>query len=143
MVSEDSLGLVKPPFAGHPPTCWLHYWVMNLADLDCRLPPDLKPQTMGAVLEVFLHQFDLMDTSTEVCTACGLRLPTHKSPPYNEWRLLPGKTPMVGDPPWYDLPEFFRGCPHCGTKDMMWRHRTREFQYPWRTLAVTELDSVD
>ena len=141
ILTEDSLGLTPPPRGVIPPLAWLDTWIRGIAYIDSRLPQDIKPEVVRSLLDVFLNRYDQVDSFDLVCTACGLCRPDHKFPPYNEWRLLPGKTPMVGDPPWYDLPEFFRDCPHCGTHDMMWRHRVKEFQYPWRALAVAELDS--
>ena len=142
IVTVDSLGLTPPPRGAIPPLSWLDTWIRGIADIDSRLPPDIKPEVVRSLLDVFLHRYDQVESFDMVCTACGLCRPNHKFPPYNEWRLLPGRTAMVGDPPWYDLPEFFRDCPHCGTHDMMWRHRIKEFQYPWRALAVEELDAV-
>lgn len=141
ILTPDSLGMVHTAIVGHPPSRWLDSWIRHIADFDCRVPPDVKPETTRSLVDVYLHHLDQVDTFDMVCTTCGLCRPSHKRPPYSEWRVLPGKTPMVGDPPWYDLPEFFRDCPNCGTHDMMWRHRTHKFQYAWRALAMAELDS--
>ena len=54
----------------------------------------------------------------------------------NEWKLLPGKRPPEGPPPWYDLPEFFPSCPHCGAscREMNWPHLILQHDYPWKRL---------
>src|SRR5262249_7332955 len=68
-----------------------------------------------------------------VCRQCGLEYPKHRHPPMNEWRVLPGKVPLQGPPPWYDLPEVFQTCPNCGASrfEIDWRHRVRQFDGRW------------
>jgi hypothetical protein len=54
----------------------------------------------------------------------------------SEWKLLPGKKPMKGPPPWYDLAYLFEACPGCGAS----RH---EVDWPFQTgydLPCKQLD---
>jgi hypothetical protein len=74
--------------------------------------PKVAPEAMKALLLAWLSP--QCDTLARVCRQCGLEYPDHKSPPMAEWKLLPGKVPLVGEPPWYDLPDFFAACPSFG-----------------------------
>jgi hypothetical protein len=66
----------------------------------------------------------------------GLEYPHHRSPPLSTWKLLPGRRPFDGAPPWYDLPEFFASCPHCGASryEMDRPHLVPKHDYPWKQL---------
>jgi hypothetical protein len=98
-----------------------------------RVPPDLTPETAAALVKAWLHP-GTDKNFPEVCETCGLESPYHASPPLDQWKLLPGKYPGVGEPPWYDLPRHFAACPHCGAKGMMWACRILERTYPWMAL---------
>jgi len=118
---------------------WLRRWLMEVVGLRSRIPPDISFAVMGELTDLYTHRGEEIDSYFPVCDGCGLRRPAHRHPPLSEWKLLPGRTPLVGEPPWYDLPEFFDSCPHCGTKEWMWESRTEERDYPWRALATVEL----
>src|SRR3984957_7253846 len=54
---------------------------------------------------------------------------------------LPGghfryEQPHVDPPPWYDLPEIFKTCPHCcaSTRDVTYSHLTEGMDLPWKAL---------
>jgi hypothetical protein len=116
------------PDSGSPLIAWLD----DLYDGRCRLPV-LTPETMKALLLAWLSpQVD----GGMVCRHCGLEYPQHKAPPMSEWRLLPGKKPLEGPPPWYDLPEFFPCCPCCGGSclEIDWPHLLAHEQRSWMTL---------
>jgi hypothetical protein len=82
-------------------------WFRDLGWGRCRLP-ELPAMVMKDLLLSWLSpEVD----GGMVCRQCGLEYPHHRTPPLREWKLLPGKTPGEGPPPWYDLPEFFRACP--------------------------------
>jgi hypothetical protein len=107
-------------------------WLRDLCDGCCRLPR-VSPEVMRDLLRAWLSpQAD----GGMVCNGCGLEYPQHKRPPLSEWRLLPGKTWGVGPPPWYDLPEFFPACPHCGGSryDSDWPHLAVDRWHPWKEL---------
>jgi hypothetical protein len=100
-------------------------WLRGLRDGWSRLP-ELPPETTQALLLAWLSpEADRGMT----CRHCGLEYPRHKSPPLSEWKLLPGKRPLEGPPPWYDLPEFFAACPGCGGSRF-------EADWPWQTAGV-------
>jgi hypothetical protein len=107
-------------------------WVRHLQDGWCRLP-ELQPAVMKELLLTWLRpEVD----GGMVCSQCGLEYPKHKYPPTSEWKLLPGKKPREGPPPWYDLPQFFSACPNCGASsyDIDWPHLIRECCRPWMEL---------
>jgi hypothetical protein len=107
-------------------------WFGDLAQERCRLP-DLAPAAMKAVLLAWLSPE--CDWGARVCRQCGLEYPCHKSPPLSEWKVLPGKIPLEGPPPWYDLPDFFEACPGCGAslRDFDWASLVDDSTAPWKT----------
>ena len=107
-------------------------WLGDLREGRCRLP-ELSPEVMKAALLAWFHPD--IDYS-KVCNHCGLEYPDLKAPPMNEWRVLPGKVPQEGPPPWYDLPRVFDVCPGCGasTYDITWSHLTEGRDLPWKSL---------
>src|SRR5262245_31125789 len=104
-------------------------WLKGLLDDGESRIPELPPETMKALLLAWMSpgatRWPL------VCLDCGLCIPQHQTPPISQWKLLPGKTPNVGEPPWYDLPRFFERCPYCGVRPTMPQHRVLEQHYPW------------
>ena len=88
-----------------------------------------------AVSIVFNLELALADGGM-VCQTCGLEHPRQYSPQLSEWKLLPGRRPFEGAPPWYDLPAFFRTCPHCGARSFEadWPHQLPKYDRPWRRL---------
>jgi hypothetical protein len=106
-------------------------WLRDLVEGRCRLP-EVSAQAMGDLLLPWLHP---QAEGGIVCTACGLEYPRHKYPPLSEWKLLPGKHCGEGPPPWYDLPEFFTSCPHCGGSPygagVDWPHLVAGKTYSW------------
>jgi hypothetical protein len=108
-------------------------WFRELLGGRCRLP-ELAPATMKELLLVWLSPD--CDDFTSVCRRCGLLFPRKRSSPWKEWKLLPGKVPLVGPPPWYDVPVFFESCPECGasTNDMDWSHLIDGVHRPWMEL---------
>jgi len=108
-------------------------WLSDLCDGRSRLPA-LPPETMQALLLTWLSPE--VNTYAIVCRQCGLEYPDHKSPPLSQWKLLPGKRPQEGPPPWYDLPCFFLVCPGCGasTFDMDWAHLVGQEHRSWMEL---------
>jgi len=113
----------KGPFGG---------WTHDLYLGRCRMP-ELSPETIKAVLLAWLSP---EADGGMVCRGCGLEYPRHRSPPMNQWRVLPGKIPLQGPPPWYDLPEFFQACPNCGTSrfEIDWPHLVPDTERPWMNL---------
>jgi hypothetical protein len=111
----------------------LDSWLRDLQDGRSRLP-ELTPPVMKAVVLSWFHP-DL-DTFSSVCNQCGLQYPRLQAPPPNTWKVLPGKVPHVDPPPWYDLPEIFKTCPHCGasTRDATYSHLTQDMDLPWKAL---------
>jgi hypothetical protein len=107
-------------------------WLQHLAEGWCRLP-ELSPATMKDLLLAWLS---LEADGSMVCRGCGLEYPRHKYPPLSQWKLLPGKWPQVGPPPWYDLPEFFPACPGCGSSrfEIDWPTSTPQHQRSWKDL---------
>jgi hypothetical protein len=104
-------------------------WLDDLQDGCCRLP-ELTPEAGRDVLLAWLSpEVD----GGRICRQCGMEYPNHRHPPLSEWRVLPGKTPLQGPPPWYDLPEFFQNCPGCGASrfEMDWPHLIEGKHYPW------------
>jgi hypothetical protein len=108
-------------------------WFRELLGGRCRLP-ELAPPTMKELLLAWLSPD--CDNFTSVCRGCGLLRPNKRSSPWKEWKLLPGKVPLVGPPPWYDVPVFFEGCPGCGASanDMDWSHLVDGVHRPWMKL---------
>jgi hypothetical protein len=107
-------------------------WMCDLRDGRCRLP-ELTPAAMRSLLVAWLSpEVD----GGMVCNGCGLEYPRHKAPPMGQWKLLPGKKPQEGPPPWYDLPEFFPLCPHCSASrfDVDWPHLVDQHTHAWREL---------
>jgi len=106
-------------------------WFKDLNDGRCRLP-QLTPQAMHDVLWAWLSP--KCDDYTCICRHCGMEYP-HMKTELSEWKVLPGKVPLQGPPPWYDVPAFFKECPGCGasTCDMEWAHLLSG-RRPWMTL---------
>jgi hypothetical protein len=104
-------------------------WLDDLLDGRCRLP-ELAPEACKDLLLAWLSP---EADGGMVCRHCGLEYPKHRHPPLSEWKLLPGKTPLEGPPPWYDLPEFFRACPSCGAShfEIDWPHLIQDKHYRW------------
>ena len=107
-------------------------WLQDLLDGRCRMP-ELSAE---AGKELLLAWLSPEVEGAYVCMQCGLEYPKHRSPPLSEWKVLPGKTPLVGEPPWYDLPEFFHACPNCGAScfDIDWPHLIPDKHYAWMEL---------
>jgi hypothetical protein len=112
-------------------------WFRDLGWGRCRLP-ELPTTVMKELLLAWLSPE--VDGGI-VCRHCGLEYPHHRTPPFSEWKRLPGKTPRQGPPPWYDLPEFFRACPGCdaSTYEIDWP-ATIVGRRPWMDMdgCVTE-----
>ncbi len=108
-------------------------WLDELFEGRWRLP-EVSPAVMKALLLTRLSPE--CDDYDWVCLGCGLCYPQRRTPPLSEWKILPGKVPMVGQPPWYDLPCFFPSCPHCGADTLRgtWAHLVLEGRYPWMGL---------
>lgn len=135
LMSEEDRGRVSQAIEqANELTGPLDEWLDDLAKGRCRLP-DLTAETMRGLLLAWLSP---SADGGIVCTACGLEYPRHKHPPLSEWKLLPGREWGVGPPPWYDLPEFFAACPHCGGSrygsGMDWPHLVDGKSYPWMRL---------
>jgi hypothetical protein len=109
------------------------WWFRDLFQGRCRLP-ELAPATMKELLVAWLSPD--CDHMTRVCRGCGLLYPHPRVPPRTEWKLLPGKVPRVGPPPWYDLPVIFPSCPGCGASpnDIDWSHLVDRLDRPWMAL---------
>jgi hypothetical protein len=107
-------------------------WLSHLREGMCRLP-DVSPAAMKDLLLAWLKP---EADRGMVCNQCGLEYPQHRSPPLSEYRLLPGKTPFEGPPPWYDMPRLFPACPGCGAScnDTDWPHRTWECHRSWKDI---------
>jgi rubredoxin len=108
-------------------------WLRDLLFGRSRLP-ELTAPVMKALVLSWFHP-DL-DTFSSVCNQCGLQYPRLQTPPPHTWKVLPGKIPHVDPPPWYDLPEIFKTCPHCGasTRDVTYSHLTEGMDLPWKAL---------
>jgi hypothetical protein len=108
-------------------------WLRDLMDGRSRLP-ELTAPVMKALVMGWFHPE--VDTFSYVCNQCGLQYPRLKAPPQHTWKVLPGKVPNVDPPPWYDLPELFNACPHCGasTSDVTYSHLTDDVDLPWKKL---------
>jgi hypothetical protein len=107
-------------------------WLRGLRDGWSRLP-ELPAVTMRNLMLAWLSP---EADGGMVCRACGLESPRHKSPPLSEWKLLPGRAPLVGPPPWYDLPELFAACPGCGGSryEADWPGQAGADPRPWKDL---------
>jgi hypothetical protein len=107
-------------------------WFRDLSEGRCRLP-ELAPEVMQALLLAWLSP---AADGGLVCRGCGLEYPRHRQPPLTTWKLLPGKKPGEGPPPWYDLPELFAACPNCGGSrfEIDWPHQTGEQERGWQRL---------
>ena len=105
-------------------------WLTNLREGMCRLPE----LTSSAMKEVLLALLSPEADQGMVCRQCGLEYPQHKDPPLSQWKLLPGRQPMEGPSPWYDLPYLFAACPGCGASrdEVDWPHLIGERCYPWQ-----------
>jgi len=127
-VSEAILRSDDGPYRG---------WISDLASGRCRLP-QLSAETMKQLMLAWLSPLVDAYMNAAICASCGLEYPKCKLPPVSDWKLLPGKQPGVGEPPWYDLPEFFTSCPHCGSilqgQGMDWPHLIDMKSYPWMQL---------
>lgn len=119
---------------------WAENWIHSVARQSSRLPPDITPETMGTLATIYLDRPQDVDKCIpDNCPACGLRLPRHVNPPMNTWKLLPGRQAFDGQPPpWYDLPEFFTACPHCGAKHHYVDDRKASKQ-DWQSKAAEEM----
>jgi hypothetical protein len=93
---------------------WFHSLILGRSKL-----PNLQVQTTRALLEAWLHP--KVYCYSMVCLACGLCRP-ELDPVGLTWEILPGKVPLVGPPPWYDVPNFFNCCPHCQSTRHNWTH---------------------
>jgi hypothetical protein len=111
----------------------LDSWLRDLMDGRSRLP-ELTARVMKALVLGWFHPD--VDTISYVCSQCGLQYPRLKAPPPQTWKVLPGKVPNVGPPPWYDLPELFNACPQCAasTRDVTYSHQTDDMDLPWKKL---------
>jgi|SRR5262249_35069546 len=74
------------------------------------------------------------DSLAWIWRQCGLEDPFPKSPPLSEGKLLPGKVPLQGSPPWDDLPDFFDACSRCGASllDIDWPWLVENCSPPWK-----------
>jgi hypothetical protein len=125
--AQEAIGRLGDDFDGP-----FGVWLRDLCD-GCSRLPKLSPEVMRDLLRAWLSpQAD----GGMVCNGCGLEYPRHKAPPMGEWKLLPGRRPREGPPPWYDLPEFFQACPHCGGSryDSDWPHLAGGRDHPWQEL---------
>jgi hypothetical protein len=119
---------------------WLHGWLIAATRLECRLPPDVAPDALGRVIRVYLERYtEVAIPGRDVCSGCGLERP-RRHVPMDQWKVLPGKVPGEGPPPWYEHQDFFPACPHCGDKVAWPLGRTLEQPFPWRDLARSELN---
>ena len=115
--------------AGQGPYRW---WFGELFRGHCRLP-ELAPATMKELLVAWLSPD--CDPMTKGCRGCGLLYP-QPHVPLSNLKLLPGKQPRVGPPPWYDVPVFFSSCPGCGAShlDIDWSHHVDGVDRAWKAL---------
>jgi hypothetical protein len=106
-------------------------WFTHLAEGKSWLP-EVPPEVMRALLLAWISPE--CDGQGRVCVRCGLEYPCHKTPPLSQWKVLPGKVPLQGPPPWYDLPDFFAACPGCGAsmKEIDWPWLVAPNTYPWQ-----------
>jgi rubredoxin len=106
-------------------------WLKHLREGKCRLPE----LTTAAMKDVLLAWLAPEANGGMVCRQCGLEYAQHKNPPLSEYKLLPGKRPFEGPPPWYDLPYLFESCPGCGVSrhEVDWWFQTF-YDLPWKRL---------
>jgi hypothetical protein len=122
---NDALPLFAEPQqqrlqAQEPFAAWvLEPWVRSLLCGSSALPP-ISTETMQRLLAGWLDPH--VASMPLVCLECLLCRPRRQPPPLKEWKLLPGKVPLEGPPPWYDVPEFFKLCPHCQSASYRWEH---------------------
>ena len=109
------------------------WWFRDLFQGRCRLP-ELAPATMKELLVTWLSPD--CDPMTQVCRGCGLLYPHPRLSSLRDLKLLPGKVPLVGPPPWYDFPVYFPSCPGCGASpnDIDWSHLVDRLDRPWMAL---------
>lgn len=112
----------------------LALWESDLMQGHCRLPPEISAPVVKDLLLAWASP-DCDDQHRFVCLRCGMEYPHRKTPPSSQWKLLPGKVHGQGEPPWYDLPVFFRICPNCGASSYVpnvnWAHLIDQESYPW------------
>jgi hypothetical protein len=116
--SETDRLRLDPPGENYPKDWVLQPWFDSLIRGHSKLP-SLKVQTTRALLEAWLHP--KVYCYSMVCLDCGLCRP-ELDPVGLTWEILPGKVPLVGPPPWYDVPNFFKCCPHCQSTRHNWTH---------------------
>jgi hypothetical protein len=104
----------RDPMGEYDREGWLTRWVWDLVNLRSRVPPGIDPEAFGQVVLIHLERRREMNSFHGVCPRTGLRVPRVKRHPGDPWKVLPGKVPCQGPPPWYDCPEFFSTCPGCG-----------------------------
>ncbi len=110
----------------------LRRWLDSVLDGSSRLPDSLAPETTCALVRAWLQPGQT--SWHHVCLGCGLSRP-HQDTKDLPWKVLPGKVPLQGPPPWYDRPDFFQNCPHCGSCEATWAHLNRpEPSQPERAL---------
>ena len=109
------------------------WWFRALFWGCCRLP-ELAPVTMKQLLVAWLSPD--CEPMTRVCRGCGLLYPHPRLSSLRDLKLLPGKVPLVGPPPWYDFPVYFPSCPGCGASpnDIDWSHLVDRLDRPWMAL---------
>jgi hypothetical protein len=124
LLSEADQARVLPPDDGTPTgSDWpLRRWLDSLLDGSSQLPDGLAPETVRALLAALLQP--KQTSYHRVCLGCGLSRP-HLDTRGLPWKVLPGKVPCQGPPPWYDVPDFFPACPHCGSDQSTWAHLNR------------------
>ena len=90
---------------------------------------------MAALVRAWLSP-EVDEFRSAVCKQCGLFRPDKKTPPRDEWKLLPGKVFGRGDPPYFDWPRFFDSCPYCGAgwQDFTWPSAVEGNDLPWKKL---------
>jgi hypothetical protein len=112
-------------------------WLDDLLLGRCRLPSDLSAEVMKALLLAYASPH-CDDQLRYVCIRCGMEYPHAKKSFPGERKLLPGKVPYEGPPPWFAEPDFFTGCPSCGASprvpDVTWSCRVAEDVYPWMAM---------
>lgn len=109
-------------------------WLDDLLAGRCRLPPDLSAELMKDLLLAYASPH--CDYQLRyVCLRCGMEYPHAEKPLPGGNKLLPGRIPYEGPPPWFAKPDFFIDCPCCGdsgrVREVTWAHRVAENGYPW------------
>jgi hypothetical protein len=101
----------------------MSHWLRHLGEGRSLLPEDIQEDTLAALVRVYVDRHEDVDELSATCAACGLERPWRRRPPLGAWKDIPGKVPLEGEPPWYDLPpQFFAVCPHCGAEQWQWTH---------------------